>query len=173
MPRKIQDQFALVQYQLELKGRAGLEEMGARVGKDRRLFALFHRAMPEEPDEILSDSPEYSSRAAQNTAMFYSINNTQHGLVGLDLGKALILDVMKVIQQDDPRIKFFATLSPIPGLWEGYLERILVGGDASFQLNRSGLNISSRIVCKKIWCGCITIARAGRLPILLQRCTKF
>ena len=68
--------------------------------------------------------------------MFYSINNTQHGLVGLDLGKALILDVMKVIQQDDPRIKFFATLSPIPGLWEGYLERILVGGDASFQLNR-------------------------------------
>ena len=148
------------------------------LDKDRRLFALFHRAMPEEPvvfieaaltrgvvrsiDEILSDSPEYSSRAAQNTAMFYSINNTQHGLVGLDLGKALILDVMKVVQQDDPRIKFFATLSPIPGLWEGYLERILVGGDASFQLNRSGLNISSRIVCKKIWCGCITIARAGR-----------
>ncbi len=132
---------------------ASLEEMGARVGKDRRLFALFHRAMPEEPvvfieaaltrgvvrsiDEILGDSPEHSSRAAQDTAIFYSINNTQHGLVGL--GKALILDVMKVIRRDEPGIKFFATLSPIPGLWEGYLERVLVGGDASFQLNRFGL----------------------------------
>ena len=134
---------------------ASLEEMGTRVGKDRRLFALFHRAMPEEPvvfieaaltrgivrsiDEILGDPPEYPSKGAQDTAIFYSINNTQHGLVGLGLGKTLIFEVMKVIRRDEPGIKVFATLSPIPGLWDGYLARILDGDDASFQLKRSGL----------------------------------
>ncbi len=134
---------------------ANLEEMGTRLGEDRRLFALFHRAMPEEPvvfieaaltsgivrsiHEILGDASAFRSTGARDTAIFYSINNTQNGLVGLGLGKALIFEVMKAIRRDDPGIKVFSTLSPIPGMWEGYLERILVGNDADFELKQAGL----------------------------------
>ena len=134
---------------------ADLEEMGTRLGEDRRLFALFHRAMPEEPvvfieaaltsgivrsiHEILGDASAHESKGARDTAIFYSINSTQNGLVGLGLGKALIFEVMKVIRRDDPGIKVFSTLSPIPGMWEGYLERILGGDDASFELKQAEL----------------------------------
>lgn len=134
---------------------ANLEEMGIRLGEDRRLFALFHRAMPDEPvvfievaltsgilrsiHGILDDASAFRSKGARDTAIFYSINSTQDGLVGLGLGKALIFEVMKVIRRDDPGIKVFSTLSPIPGMWEGYLERILVGDDAGFELKQAGL----------------------------------
>lgn len=132
---------------------ANLEEMGNRLGEDRRCFALYHRAMPEEPvvfievaltrgiarsiHEIIrgKDEPELPKVAA-DTAVFYSINNTQNGLAGLGLGKVLIFQVVDALKRDHPGIKTFSTLSPIPGFWERYLKRILQGGDPLFALKR-------------------------------------
>lgn len=134
-----------------------LEEMGQRLGSDRRCFALYHRAMPEEPvvfievaltrslpaslDEILGQEtgPE-TRRSVPTTAIFYSINNTQHGLTGLGLGKLLIFRVVEALQQDHSAIKSFATLSPIPGFWGRYLRPILEGEDGPFELERSTID---------------------------------
>lgn len=132
---------------------ANLEEMGDRLGEDRRCFALYHRTMPEEPvvfievaltrgiarsiHEIIRGKDEpVLPKVAADTAVFYSINNTQNGLAGLGLGKVLIFQVVDALKRDHPGIKTFSTLSPIPGFWERYLKRVLQGGDPSFALKR-------------------------------------
>jgi hypothetical protein len=135
---------------------ANLEEMGKRLGEDRRCFALYHRVMPEEPvvfievaltrgiarsiHEIIREKDEPQlSKGTPDTAVFYSINNTQNGLAGLGLGKVLIFQVVDAIKTDHPGIKTFSTLSPIPGFWGRYLKRILQGEDGPFALKRDKL----------------------------------
>lgn len=135
---------------------ASLEEMGNRLGEDRRCFGLFHLAMPDEPvvfievaltkgiarsiHEIIGDGEQAGQkRESPDTAVFYSINNTQNGLAGLGLGRVLIFQVVDALKQDNPDIKTFCTLSPIPGFWERYLKRILQGHDEGFALKREGL----------------------------------
>jgi malonyl-CoA decarboxylase len=132
---------------------ARLEEMEARLGTDRRCFALYHRAMPEEPvvfieaalthgitrsiHEIIGDAPRPpDSRREPDTAIFYSISNTQDGLAGLGLGRVLVFQVIEAVKQRNPGIKSFATLSPIPGFWKRYLRPILAGDDGPFLLKR-------------------------------------
>jgi len=132
---------------------AHLEEMEARLGTDRRCFALYHRAMPEEPvvfieaalthgitrsiHEIIGDAPRPpESRRDPDTAIFYSISNTKDGLAGLGLGRVLVFQVIEAVKQRNPGIKTFATLSPIPGFWKRYLKPILAGDDGPFQLKR-------------------------------------
>ncbi len=126
-----------------------IEEMIKRLGKDRRCFALYHRLIPHEPivfievaitkgipkkiDEILSEREE-KAKEDVDTAVFYSINNTQNGLAGLGLGKVLIIRVMEHLKKDDERIKNFVTLSPVPGFWDKYLKPILEGKDDRFSL---------------------------------------
>jgi hypothetical protein len=135
---------------------AKLEEMGGRLGNDRRCFALYHLAMPEEPvvfievaltkgiarsiQEIIQNHNEPLHREKlPDTAIFYSINNTQNGLEGLGLGKIIIFQVLDILRKDHPGIKTFSTLSPIPGFWEQYLKRILEGDDSSFTMKRAQL----------------------------------
>jgi hypothetical protein len=96
---------------------ASLEEMGRRLGADRRCFALYHQALPREPvvfievaltrglarsiHEIIKDGPLAASQArTPDTAIFYSINNTQNGLAGLGLGKVLIFQVVEALKKD-------------------------------------------------------------------------
>jgi hypothetical protein len=132
---------------------ASIEEMGQRLGKDRRCFALYHRLIPYEPiifievalteglvkeiTRIMATGDKGSSRGRKDTAIFYSINNTQNGLAGLGLGKMLIGKVVEHIREDDEKIKNFATLSPLPGFWKGYLKPILEGHDESFDLKHT------------------------------------
>ena len=135
---------------------ASLEEMGDRLGADRRCFALHHRVMPEEPivfieaaltrgmarsiDELIEPERAAGARGRRpDTAIFYSINNTQDGLAGLGLGRVLIFMVVEAIKGDQPAIKTFATLSPIPGFFPRYLGPILEGRDAAFGLKRRDL----------------------------------
>jgi malonyl-CoA decarboxylase len=49
------------------------------------------------------------------TAVFYSISNCQRGLAGISLGNALIKRVVDALSADFPRLRQFATLSPVPG----------------------------------------------------------
>lgn len=135
---------------------ASLEEMGDRLGEDRRCFSLYHRAMPEEPvvfievaltkgiarsihDIIGEDRGKVQRKGEPDTAIFYSINNTQNGLAGLGLGKVLIFQVVDALKKGHPEIKTFSTLSPIPGFWERYLSRILKGGKLPFSLTQEKL----------------------------------
>ncbi len=127
---------------------ASIEEMGQRLGKDRRCFALYHRFLPSEPIVFIevaltkglatkvSDVMAQAGRKREkaDTAIFYSINNTQNGLAGLGLGKMLIGKVVDSLKNENEKIKNFATLSPIPGFWKGYLRPLLEGKDESFTL---------------------------------------
>jgi malonyl-CoA decarboxylase len=97
---------------------------------DRRCFAFFHPALAEEPlifvevalteggahsvQALLSD--ERSPEAARpTTAIFYSISNCQAGLTGISFGNFLIKQVVNDLTNEQPQLKRFVTLSPLPG----------------------------------------------------------
>ncbi len=111
----------------------GWNDLRRRVSeKDRRLYAYFHPAMPNEPlifvevalvkgipasiEPILSASREPIDPSKANTAAFYSISNCQPGLRGISFGNFLIKKAVMELQSELPAIKTFVTLSPIPGL---------------------------------------------------------
>ena len=116
-----------------------------RLDSDRRCYGFFHPRMPDVPLifvevallDKLSDSiaPLLDESAAAvditkaNTAIFYSISNTQTGLKGVSFGDSLIKHVVETLTQEFPKLKQFATLSPIPGL-RGWLAK---QGDAVLQ----------------------------------------
>ena len=99
---------------------------------DRRCFAFFHPAMPDEPlifvevaltcgtpnsiQTILSETDRSLAAVDADTATFYSISNCQAGLAGISFGNSLIKTVVQHLLRDLPQIKTFVTLSPIPGL---------------------------------------------------------
>lgn len=97
---------------------------------DRRCFAFFHPALPEEPlifvevaltrqmpaaiAEILEQPGEAAE--APDTAVFYSISNCQEGLRGISFGNFLIKQVVEELAREVPGLKQYVTLSPVPGL---------------------------------------------------------
>ncbi|MEP6970704.1 MAG: malonyl-CoA decarboxylase [Betaproteobacteria bacterium] len=103
-----------------------------RLDSDRRCYGFFHPHIPDEPlifvevalldqmaDNMAPLLDETASAADLNkatTAIFYSISNTQSGLRGVSFGDSLIKRVVEALQQEFPKLKRFATLSPIPGL---------------------------------------------------------
>lgn len=133
-----------------------LDEMGRRLGEDRMCYALYHAAMPEEPvifievalsrgllrsiHEIIgAKDDERAAVKSPDTAIFYSINNTQNGLAGLGLGQVLIARVTEALRSRHPELDTFATLSPIPGFWRHYLQPILEGRGEGFMLDREAI----------------------------------
>ena len=109
----------------------GWHDLRRRLESDRRCFAFFHPALPDEPiifievaltkgmsDEVQPlldpDSPVVDAAGA-DTAIFYSITNCQEGLRGISFGNFLIKQVAGDLGREFPRLKTFATLSPIPG----------------------------------------------------------
>ena len=102
--------------------------------------AALTRGMATSIHEIIEKQEErFNNKKPPDTAIFYSINNTQNGLSGLGLGKVLIFQVVEILEKNYPGIKTFATLSPIPGFWERYFKPVLKGENGSFQMNRDRL----------------------------------
>ncbi len=115
-----------------------------RLDSDRRCYAFFHPAMPDEPlvfveialtagtSRVLAPlldatAPDLDPDRA-DTAVFYSISNCQPGLAGVNLGTALIEQVVEQLRHDLPQLKAFVTLSPIPG-YHAWLEAALRADD--------------------------------------------
>lgn len=108
------------------------DDLKNRVDSDRRCYAFFHPKLPDEPLifvevallDAMSDSitPLLDEKAARadltkaSTAIFYSISNTQAGLRGVSFGNSLIKRVVDSLLAEFPKLRTFATLSPIPGL---------------------------------------------------------
>jgi malonyl-CoA decarboxylase len=102
-----------------------------RLEADRRCFAFFHPRMPDEPlifvevalvagmagniSALLDEAAPIGDPQAADTAIFYSISNCQQGLNGISFGDFLIKRVVDALAADLPRLKIFATLSPVPG----------------------------------------------------------
>ena len=106
-------------------------DMKNRLDSDRRCYGFFHPRLPDEPlifvevalldtmaDSIaplLDESASASDLDKASTAIFYSISNTQVGLRGVSFGDSLIKRVVDTLKGEFPKLKVFATLSPIPG----------------------------------------------------------
>ncbi len=102
-----------------------------RLADNRRCFAFFHPSMPDEPlifvwvalvselssnvDKLLDTTQSEEVSSDVNTAIFYSITSTQHGLSGVSLGDFLIKRVTDELRRELPQLVVFSTLSPIPG----------------------------------------------------------
>lgn len=100
--------------------------------EDRRCFAFFHPAMPDEPlifvevaltqgvptsvQTVLADDHDTIGAQDADTAVFYSISNCQAGLAGISFGNSLIKQVVRDLSVDLPNLETYVTLSPIPGL---------------------------------------------------------
>lgn len=116
------------------------DDLKNRLGPNRRCYAFFHPRMPDEPlifvqvalvsgmsssiQTLLDEARSPRDPLTSNTAIFYSISNTQTGLQGVNFGDFLIKRVVNRLAQELVNIKTFATLSPIPGL-RHYLEEQL------------------------------------------------
>ncbi len=125
------------------------EELRRRVEPpDRRCFAFFHPAMPQEPlifveialtrdipgsiQDLLNPDRDMLDPARAKTAVFYSISNCQPGLAGVSFGAFLIKQVARDLAAELSAVETFVTLSPVPGLtaWVRDLAKQEPGGDA-------------------------------------------
>ena len=102
-----------------------------RLDTDRRCYAFFHPRLPNEPlifveialarglpgsvQLLLDQNAPVQDPHGADTALFYSISTTQKGLRGISLGNLLLKRVIEDLRRDLPRLKVFATLSPMPG----------------------------------------------------------
>jgi len=73
------------------------------------------RGMSDRVQPLLDPDSAVSDPQAADSAIFYSITNCQGGLRGVPFGSLLIKQVVEDLKKSLPRIRTFATLSPIPG----------------------------------------------------------
>lgn len=108
----------------------GWDDLRRRLDADRRCYAFFHPALPDEPlifievaltgrmsaevRPLLNPKAEILDPAMARCAIFYSITNCQGGLRGVPFGNLLIKQVVEDLKMSFPRVKTFATLSPLP-----------------------------------------------------------
>jgi malonyl-CoA decarboxylase len=112
----------------------GWNDLRRRLEADRRCYGFFHPALPDEPIIFIEaaltrgmsttvqplldpESPVLAPETA-DCAMFYSITNCQEGLRGVPFGSFLIKQVVEDLGREFPRIRKFATVSPVPGFRE-------------------------------------------------------
>lgn len=97
---------------------------------DRRCFAFFHPSLVDEPlifvevaltddmassiTSLLDEAPKAGTASEPTTAVFYSISNCQEGLRGISFGNFLIKQVVEELAREQPTLKTFVTLSPVP-----------------------------------------------------------
>lgn len=97
---------------------------------DRRCFAFFHPSLVDEPlvfvevalmrdvpdaiGEVLEEPHAEVPGKAPTTAVFYSISNCQEGLKGITFGNFLLKQVVEELAREQPSLKNFVTLSPVP-----------------------------------------------------------
>jgi malonyl-CoA decarboxylase len=118
----------------------GWPELRRRLERDRRCFAFFHPALPDEPlifvevalvsgladriDSLIAVDAPVADPASADTAIFYSISNCQSGLKGISFGNFLIKQVVSELSRELPALATFSTLSPIPGFRAWFAEAL-------------------------------------------------
>jgi len=170
-----------------------------RLDYDRRYFAYFHPRMPNEPlifvevalvdgmadnvQALLDPAAPVQDPEEANTAIFYSINNAQRGLDGISFGNFLIKRVVDRLSHEFPKIKTFATLSPIPG-FVNWLKADVAEGDAALllpaerkALTAAGIDKGAKAWLKDAvestaWAEDEAVAKALRAP-LLRLCARY
>ena len=131
----------------------GWSDLRRRLEADRRCFAFFHPALPEEPlifievaltrelsatvQPLIDPRSPVADPSTASHAIFYSITNCQEGLRGVSFGHFLIKQVAEDLGREFPRLRKFATLSPVPGFrrWLTTTAPTLVNGKRAHELS--------------------------------------
>ncbi|NQV02960.1 MAG: malonyl-CoA decarboxylase family protein [Bacteroidia bacterium] len=129
------------------------EDLKHRLFTDHKVFAFFHFRMPNDPliflevalvngmpgsiRKLLDVHAPVTDPAQADTAIFYSISNTQKGLAGISYGNFLIKRVVENLSKELPNLKTFATLSPIPRFCQWLYSYLQDGGDGLFSTNEA------------------------------------
>lgn len=137
---------------------ASWEDLRRRLADDRRCFAFFHPALPDEPlifvevalvrgmasavQPLLAERDRTLEATEADTAIFYAINNCQDGLVGISFGNFLIKQVVVELARELPGLKTFATLSPIPRFRTWLAEHV--------KTNRAELSAQEARACEQL-----------------------
>jgi malonyl-CoA decarboxylase len=98
---------------------------------DRRCYAFFHPALEDEPlifvevalaeetpaaiAPLLAEGRRALPVRRATTAVFYSTSNCQPGLKGITFGHFLLKRVAEDLRLENPALRTFVTLSPVPG----------------------------------------------------------
>jgi len=174
----------LIQYEAVHEIRSW-DELRHRVAKHRRCYAFFHPRMADIP--LIFVEVAFASHMADNIqalldpgappedlnkarwAIFYSISNTQAGLRGISFGNFLLKRVIDELLREFPRLKSFATLSPIPGFVDWLSKQ---DGTALQQLlhDRSvDADVADSAQAGARWVAQLKKAVAGEAPDVIQR----
>jgi malonyl-CoA decarboxylase len=174
-------------------------DLRSRLDSDRLCFAFFHNKMVSEPlifvevalvnklsdniQELLNKEDDKKVDPQQaNTAIFYSISNTQPGLAGINLGNFLIKTVVQKLSTEFEEIKHFATLSPVPGFRKWLSLKLTYGEEEVLQAREIGIlkkQFASQDVGPKLdeildseWSKSEEITEIVK-PILLRLCAQY
>jgi len=162
----------------------GWRDLRRRLESDRRCYAFFHPALPQEPlifievaltravtaqvQPLLDPDSRVDDPARATCAIFYSITNCQQGLRGVSFGNVLIKQVVDDLGKEFPNVRTFATLSPIPGFRSWLAERAATApGSISPAL--------ATLVAKgdDIAAADIAIAPGALREEMMQRCARY
>jgi malonyl-CoA decarboxylase len=96
--------------------------------------------IPGNIGELLSEARTPIDPRSADTAVFYSISNTQVGLRGISFGNFLIKQVVEEINREMPKLATFVTLSPVTN-FASWLkrERALESSSALTEADKSAL----------------------------------
>jgi malonyl-CoA decarboxylase len=162
----------------------GWRDLRRRLESDRRCYAFFHPALPQEPlifieaaltrevtarvQPLLDPDSPVDDPARATCAIFYSITNCQQGLKGVSFGNVLIKQVVEDLGKEFPRVRTFATLSPIPGFRAWLTDRATTAPGS----------ISSALAALVADGDAITAASVAALPEavraeMMERCARY
>ena len=113
----------------------GWHDLRRRLEADRRCYAFFHPALPDEPvifievaltrgistrcSRCSTRTPRSRTRRPPTARSSTRSPTASEGLRGVSFGNLLIKQVAEDLGRELPRLKTFATLSPIPGFRTG------------------------------------------------------
>jgi len=165
----------------------GWEDLHRRLADDRRCFSFFHPALPDEPlifvevaltrglpgsihDVLSAKNPGEHAEIKADAAIFYSINNCQPGLAGVSFGNFLIKQVTDSLAEEIPSLKYYATLSPVPGFC-AWLKHQLTTPQRLIEFSEPELLLLSQLEGSS-WCEDDSKARQLK-PLVLYLCAYY
>lgn len=145
---------------------------------DRQCYGFFHHKMVNVPlifievafvkklstniQALLYENSNRYRADDTDTAIFYSISNTQKGLAGIPFGNFLIKRVVEELLKEHKNLKHFATFSPVPGFMK-WLDKLLTHKNSINMFSeKEQVNIKKTSKCTDVATGLKTILETNK-----------